>query len=189
MLFHVIRQAYSVMSPHMKGALLALFLSHGVSFVHNYLLKGEFAKASPQKLMISPYSRIVVMHVAIIAGAFLTMALGSPLGVLAVLIVLKTAIDVKLHLWEHKKAKPHARGRTKSRVNKDGTSIEQGGTKMAGKEVPVVASRVKAYIKSKNMMTSSDAVAALSDKVCAILDRAVARAKANRRRTVKPWDL
>ena len=46
------------------------------------------------------------MHVAIIAGAFLTMALGSPLGVLAVLIVLKTAIDVKLHLWEHKKTKP-----------------------------------------------------------------------------------
>ena len=69
------------------------------------LLKAEYASASPQKLMASPYGRIVVMHIAIIAGGFLTMALGSPLGVLAVLIVLKTAIDVKLHLWEHKKAK------------------------------------------------------------------------------------
>ncbi len=105
MLVNVIKQAYSVMSPQMKCTLAALFLSHGVSFVHNYLLKGEFASANPQKLMVSPYSRIVVMHVAIIAGAFLTIALGSPLGVLAVLIVLKTAIDVKLHLWEHKKAK------------------------------------------------------------------------------------
>jgi len=60
---------------------------------------------------------------------------------------------------------------------------------MADKEVMVVASKVKAYIKGKQMMTSSDAVTALSDKVCAILDEAVARVKANRRSTVKPQDL
>ena len=105
MLLNVIKQAYSIMSPEMRCALLALFASHGVSFVHNYLIKGEFAKANPQKLMASPYGRVAVMHVAIIAGAFLTMALGSPLGVLIVLIVLKTVIDVKLHLREHRKAK------------------------------------------------------------------------------------
>jgi hypothetical protein len=39
------------------------------------------------------------------------------------------------------------------------------------------------------MMTSSDTIAALSDKVCAILDDAIARTKANRRSTVKPQDL
>jgi len=60
---------------------------------------------------------------------------------------------------------------------------------MADKEVLVVASKVKAYIKSKQMMTSSDAIAVLSDKVCAILDDAATRAKANRRSTVKPQDL
>ncbi len=60
---------------------------------------------------------------------------------------------------------------------------------MADKEVLVVASKVKGYIKSKNMMTSSDAVATLSDKVYAILDEAVARTKANRRSTVRPQDL
>ncbi len=60
---------------------------------------------------------------------------------------------------------------------------------MADKEVLVVANKVKAYIKSKNMMTSSDAVATLSGKVCAILDEAVARATANRRSTAKPQDL
>jgi len=41
---------------------------------------------------------------------------------------------------------------------------------MADKEVLVVASKVKAYIKSKNMMTSSDAFTTLSDKVCAITE-------------------
>jgi len=60
---------------------------------------------------------------------------------------------------------------------------------MAGKEVLVVASKVKAHIKSKKMMTSSDAIAALSDKVYAILDDAVTGTKANRRSTVKPQDL
>lgn len=60
---------------------------------------------------------------------------------------------------------------------------------MADKEVLVVASKVKAYVKSKQMQTSSDAITALSDKVCAMLDAAVERAKANRRSTVKPQDL
>jgi len=60
---------------------------------------------------------------------------------------------------------------------------------MADKEVLVVASKVKAYIKSRKMMTSSDTIAALSNKVYAMLDDAVARTKANRRSTVKPQDL
>jgi len=57
------------------------------------------------------------------------------------------------------------------------------------KESLVVASKVKAYIKSKKMMTSSDALGALSDKIYGILDGAIARTKANRRSTVKPQDL
>ena len=60
---------------------------------------------------------------------------------------------------------------------------------MAKKEVLIVASKVKAYVKSKKMMTSADALAVLSDKVYAILDDAVKRTKANRRSTVKPQDL
>ena len=60
---------------------------------------------------------------------------------------------------------------------------------MTDKEVLVVASKVRTYVKSKNMMTSSDTIATLSDKVCALLDEAVVRAKANKRSTVKPQDL
>ncbi|OHB59673.1 MAG: hypothetical protein A2173_06440 [Planctomycetes bacterium RBG_13_44_8b] len=58
-----------------------------------------------------------------------------------------------------------------------------------GKECLVVASKVKAYIKSKKMMTASDSIGALSDKVYGILDDAAVRTKANRRSTVKPQDL
>ncbi len=58
-----------------------------------------------------------------------------------------------------------------------------------GREVLVVASKVKAYIKSKKCMTSSDSIAALSDKVYALIDAAIVRTKGNRRTTVKPQDL
>lgn len=60
---------------------------------------------------------------------------------------------------------------------------------MAKKESLVVASKVKAYVRSKKMMTSSDAVVAISDRVYCMLDKAIERTKANRRSTVKPQDL
>jgi len=52
------------------------------------------------------------------------------------------------------------------------------------REVLVVASKVKSYIKGKNMNTSADAINELSDKVYSMLDAATARAKAKGRRTV-----
>ena len=57
------------------------------------------------------------------------------------------------------------------------------------KESLIVASKIKAYIKSKKMMTSSDALGAINDKLYAILDAAAVRTKANRRSTVKAQDL
>jgi len=61
---------------------------------------------------------------------------------------------------------------------------------MAKKKDPlVVTSKVKAYIKSKKMMTSSEAVPAINEAVYGMLDNAAARAKANRRSTVRAQDL
>jgi hypothetical protein len=61
--------------------------------------------------------------------------------------------------------------------------------KSSKKEVLVVASKVKAYVKSKGMMSSSDAIAALNDCVYALLDAGIKRTKENRRSPVKPQDL
>ncbi len=57
------------------------------------------------------------------------------------------------------------------------------------RESLIVASKVKAYIKSKKMLTSSEALQAISECVYSMLDAAIARAKANRRTTVKAQDL
>ena len=73
----------------------------------------------------------------------------------------------------------------KKKVTKKKAATKKASTK----EVLVVASKVKAYVKSKKMMTSADAIGALNDKVYALLDDAIARTQANRRSTVKPQDL
>jgi hypothetical protein len=104
MLFNVVKYMYSVIPQQVKFVVLALFVSHGISFVQNYLLNGEYATAKPDKLMGSPYGRVFVMHIAIIAGGFLTMAAGSPALLLVVLVALKIILDVNLHNREHKKA-------------------------------------------------------------------------------------
>jgi len=61
--------------------------------------------------------------------------------------------------------------------------------KASKKEVLVVASKVKNYIRSKDAMCSADAIQALSDSLYCRLDCAIERAKANRRTTVKPQDI
>jgi histone H3/H4 len=59
----------------------------------------------------------------------------------------------------------------------------------SAKESLVVGSKVKAYIKKKGCMTSSDAIGALNEKVYALLDAATERTKGNKRSTVKAQDL
>ena len=66
---------------------------------------------------------------------------------------------------------------------------KKAAKKSSKKEMLVVASKVKAYVKSNGKMSSSDSIAALNDKVYAMLDAAIERTEANRRSTVKPQDL
>ena len=61
--------------------------------------------------------------------------------------------------------------------------------KKASKEPLVVASKVKAYVKDKGMMSSSEMLTALNDVVYAALDAAIERTQANKRSTVRPQDL
>jgi hypothetical protein len=100
--FIVVKHVYLTIPTNMKYALVALFVSHGVSFVYNYLYRGEYKTARLDALMGQPYSRVVVMHIAIIAGGFLSMVLVSPISLLIALVILKTAIDIKLHLRQHR---------------------------------------------------------------------------------------
>jgi len=57
-----------------------------------------------------------------------------------------------------------------------------------GRESLIVASKVKAYIKSKGCMTASDAVDGLNERIYKMLDEAIERTQSNKRTTVRSYD-
>lgn len=81
--------------------LAVLFISHGVSFSYNFVGRREYEAATMKGLMIAPYNRIVVMQLALIFGGWIILLLRSPAPALAVLILLKTALDFTAHRKEH----------------------------------------------------------------------------------------
>ncbi len=95
-----------VIWPSVVIGAIALFLSHGASFVLNYIGRGEYMTASPSRQMGSVYGRVVVLHLTIIFGSMFVAFLGAPIGALLVLVALKTALDLGLHLRERRKAAP-----------------------------------------------------------------------------------
>jgi hypothetical protein len=84
-------------------AVLGLTVSRAVSFVSNYVWNGEYKRASVSLLMSQPYGRIMVLHLAILGGGFLMLALHSPTLGLLLLVVLKTGLDLRAHVAERKK--------------------------------------------------------------------------------------
>jgi len=79
----------------------ALFLSHGASFLLNYVGNGEYLRTSAPRQMGAAYGRVVVLHLTILFGGFVVAFLGAPIGALIVLVILKTVFDLGLHRREH----------------------------------------------------------------------------------------
>lgn len=92
---------------HLWLAAFALAVSHLWSFFVNYLGKGEYCRTAVPLLMFQPYARIVVLHMAILLGAFFAFALGSNMVVLIILIIGKTMLDLSLHLRERLRNAKH----------------------------------------------------------------------------------
>lgn len=82
-------------------AVLAVFISHGISFATHFLGNAEYRDTTPRRLMLEPYGRIVVLHVCVLLGAVLVQAIGSPLPGLLLLIVLKLGLDIRAHRAQH----------------------------------------------------------------------------------------
>ena len=81
-----------------------LALSHGVSFVANWLVGGEHLTSTPVAQTTAPYTRVVILHLTILFGAFGVALLGAGIAPLVVLVVLKTVVDVAAHLAERRRA-------------------------------------------------------------------------------------
>jgi hypothetical protein len=80
---------------------LGLAISRGASFVVNYVGRREYLRVSVAEQMFAPYGRLVILHLTIILGAFLSLTLGSPVGAIVILVLIKTIVDLGLHVREH----------------------------------------------------------------------------------------
>jgi len=99
----------AIRAYHLGWGVLALVVSHGLSFYWNYFENGEYRRASLPILMMQPYARLVVLHLAVLFGGWIVLTLGSPLLALLVLVALKTAADVRAHQAERYKFMEPAR--------------------------------------------------------------------------------
>jgi hypothetical protein len=85
-------------------ALLALCISHGISFVIHFEKPATNDLPVIREQMSAPYRRIVIMHVTIILGGGLSLAVGTPVFALILLILLKTFVDLRSHRKQHSAA-------------------------------------------------------------------------------------
>ncbi len=89
--------AFSKLLP----AILCLFVSHGISYAYNFIRNEEYKKVAFQDLFFQPYKRVIIMHITIVAGAGIALALEQPTIFLVLLIVLKIIVDILAHKKEH----------------------------------------------------------------------------------------
>jgi hypothetical protein len=80
---------------------VGLAISHTASFLVNFVGHGEYRRVSVAQQMFAPYGRLMILHLTILFGAFVSIALGSPIGAVIVLVLLKTGVDLAFHLREH----------------------------------------------------------------------------------------
>lgn len=90
------------LDSHLFWGAAALAASHFVSLVVNYLGRGEYLHTDAGAQMGAPYPRMVALHIAIVFGAFFVQALGAPIVLLAILVIGKTGVDLKLHRKSHR---------------------------------------------------------------------------------------
>ncbi|MDX1697102.1 MAG: DUF6498-containing protein [Thiohalobacterales bacterium] len=115
---HLISSVLSAAPGEILWVLLAMVLSHGVSFLLLFIGQGEYRDARARRLMTAPYERIAVLHVAVILGGFLVARLQSPIGLLLALVALKIGMDIILHNRSHRR---HALAEATSGQEKTGT--------------------------------------------------------------------
>lgn len=88
----------------MMWTALSFFISHSVSLILR-LYRKEFKESRPAVQLFAPYSRVMIMHITVLFGAFLISLLQSPIFAVVLLVVIKTLIDLTAHLREGREAR------------------------------------------------------------------------------------
>ncbi len=85
-------------------AVVALSISHAVSYRLNFIGQEEYRRVSPAAQMFKPYGRLLILHITVIFGALAIGLTGAPAAAVAILVGPKTALDLVIHLAAHGRA-------------------------------------------------------------------------------------
>jgi hypothetical protein len=87
--------------------LSALFISHLISFIYNFIGKKEYELDidSLDSDMLPPYKRIIIMQFVLILGGMLITLFNNKIIGLVLLIVIKTFVDIISHVKSHEMKK------------------------------------------------------------------------------------
>jgi len=88
-------------------ALLSVVISHGVTFIWNFLLGGEYKNVPLWDLVRQPYARVLVLHVVVFLTALALSRGHTPLYGLVLLVGLKTVADLISHNAERRRFAVH----------------------------------------------------------------------------------
>lgn len=82
-------------------SLLLLFMSHGYSYVFNYLDKKEYKSLAPDQLLLRPYLRTGSINLLLIFTALVMLRDHPEQNIALVLVQIKLVVDVVAHIIEH----------------------------------------------------------------------------------------
>jgi hypothetical protein len=83
------------------GFAIGLFISHGISFLYNFLVKKEYLRRSSDYYFLLPYKRIIPIHIFIIFGGMLAANIENPAWLTVGFVIIKIVIDLYGHISEH----------------------------------------------------------------------------------------
>lgn len=92
-------------------AIVAIVALHAAALVR-WIMQRVAGEAASENLMAAPYGRIMVLHVALIVGAFLMFSLKLPQAAVLLLVALKLLYDLKVAMtpdWKPGSRKRRAR--------------------------------------------------------------------------------
>lgn len=89
--------------PYMLWFIGAIILVNAIFYLVDFIGRGDYRNTQLPVEMFAPYGRIVTLHVAIILGAGLMLAVGQPLLGVLILIILRVAFGMILNMLRRRK--------------------------------------------------------------------------------------
>jgi hypothetical protein len=86
------------------AATVAILASHAISFVFDFVRRGEYRWTTPRELVDEPFPRVILLQVTLIFSGLLVQMLELPVAALVVMVLLKIWMDLALYRAKERRA-------------------------------------------------------------------------------------